>query len=496
MEAYVDTLHTETVAAPPITRRARATSAPVREARLPYSRWATAVSFLLPDLLSLTVVVGVLFLVKRQFEFEDVAMPTMLPVAGIALLVAYALFGLYNVVAMHPAQELRTVAVVTTMVFVAYAFLLVLVGVGGAAMLLGLLAAWLFTLSVVLVSRALARVFFGRAPWWGAPVVVLASNGAGDAVVRTLDRWPEIGLRPVALLHNEVEGEEIDSRLALEMTRLAPALATTHKIPYAIVAMPDLDQRDLINLVGRCSKFFKFILVVPEVTGTTVLWTTRPSFKGMMGYGVQHAERARGALVVKRTIDFIAAFIGGVMLAPVLLIIAVLIKLDSPGPVFFRQNRMTRDGLCFRVLKFRSMHVDADQKLRAILEEYPELRAEYEEFHKLREDPRVTRVGRVLRRYSLDELSQLWNVLRGQLSLVGPRAYMPSELSKMDSFEHVILQNRPGITGLWQVSGRNSLSFEERLQLDVHYVYNWTPWLDLYILARTVPVVLTGEGAV
>lgn len=156
---------------------------------------------------------------------------------------------------------------------------------------------------------------------------------------------------------------------------------------------------------------------------------------------------------------------------------------------------MELDGRIFTVLKFRTMYADADRKLDRILATDPERRREYERYHKLEDDPRVTPVGRFLRRYSLDELPQVFNVLRGEMSLVGPRAYMPTELPQMNGLSWAVLQVPPGITGLWQVSGRNALSFDQRLDLDVHYVQNWSVWLDLYLLARTVPTVLSGEGA-
>ena len=156
---------------------------------------------------------------------------------------------------------------------------------------------------------------------------------------------------------------------------------------------------------------------------------------------------------------------------------------------------MGRGGRCFGVLKFRSMFVDAEEKLHDILREDPIRREEYELFHKLRNDPRITRIGGILRRSSLDELPQLLNVLKGDLSLVGPRAYMPRELPKMVGLERTVWQNRPGLTGLWQVSGRNELQFRERVYLDVHYTQSCSFWLDIYILIKTIPVVLTGNGA-
>jgi lipopolysaccharide/colanic/teichoic acid biosynthesis glycosyltransferase len=140
------------------------------------------------------------------------------------------------------------------------------------------------------------------------------------------------------------------------------------------------------------------------------------------------------------------------------------------------------------------MHGDGESRLKQVLDADPELRKEYEVFHKLRKDPRVTRIGRVLRKYSLDEFPQLWNVIRGDMSLVGPRPYIERELPEMGGNEKLILRATPGMTGMWQVSDRNASSFAWRVQVDVHYVRNWSPWLDMYILAKTVGVVVRGSG--
>lgn len=198
---------------------------------------------------------------------------------------------------------------------------------------------------------------------------------------------------------------------------------------------------------------------------------------------------------VKRVFDVIVAGLLLLVLSPLALCIAVAIRLESRGPVFFVQHRLGRDGRIFRMIKFRSMHLDAAARLEAILAEDPVLRAEYEAFHKMRRDPRVTRVGRLLRKFSLDELPQLLNVFTGQMSLVGPRPYLPEELRKMHGRHPVILGVPPGITGLWQTSGRNELPFQKRLDLDAEYALTWSFWRDLSMLVRTVPVVVTGRGA-
>ncbi|MFQ5912214.1 MAG: sugar transferase [Nitrospinota bacterium] len=198
---------------------------------------------------------------------------------------------------------------------------------------------------------------------------------------------------------------------------------------------------------------------------------------------------------LKCGIEFALALLISLPALPLFLVIWILIRLDSPGPATYRPIRLGRDGRRFRLWKFRTMYLDADERLKRHLEANPQFQREYEIYHKLREDPRVTPLGRLLRRYSMDELPQLWNVLQGDMTLVGPRPYDAGELPLMDDKEDIILLVKPGLTGLWQVSGRNLMSFSERLEADVYYVRNWSIRLDLRIWLRTLPVVMSGIGA-
>jgi len=194
---------------------------------------------------------------------------------------------------------------------------------------------------------------------------------------------------------------------------------------------------------------------------------------------------------VKRATDIVLATIAVLMFLPILVVIALAIKLDSSGPVLYRQERVGKNGQRFWMLKFRSMRQDADQLLDA-------LRAQNEAtgpLFKMRQDPRVTRTGRVLRRLSLDELPQLLNVLRGEMSLVGPRPPLPSEVEAYEDWQHGRLRAVPGITGLWQVSGRSEVPFHDMVRLDLHYIRNWSLKLDIEILLRTLPAVLLQRGA-
>jgi lipopolysaccharide/colanic/teichoic acid biosynthesis glycosyltransferase len=195
--------------------------------------------------------------------------------------------------------------------------------------------------------------------------------------------------------------------------------------------------------------------------------------------------------VGKRAFDAVAAALGLIVLSPILLVLALAVRLDSPGPVLYRRRVMGRGGTQFDAFKFRTMVVNGDE----VLARHPELMAQWQRDQKLREDPRVTRSGRWLRRLSLDELPQLLNVLRGEMSLVGPRMIAPVELARYGDRAGELLSVRPGITGPWQVSGRSELTGEDRARLDLQYVRTRSFGLDLKLLLRTVPALLRGRGA-
>jgi len=242
------------------------------------------------------------------------------------------------------------------------------------------------------------------------------------------------------------------------------------------------------------SNHFRTVLVVPADSPLGSLWVQTMDLEGRLTLQTHYHLLDRRSTFMKRAFDLVLGSILTILLAPLLLLIALLIKIDSSGPVIYAQNRLGLNGKLFRYLKFRTMIIDADQQLDEILESDPLARQEYKQHHKLRRDPRVTRVGRFLRKFSLDELPQLWHVLNGEMSLVGPRAYLSSEYAEMGSYTDLIFQIRPGITGWWQVMGRHSTTFKHRLQLDEYYLSNWSLWLDIYILFKTGWVFLSGHG--
>ena len=226
------------------------------------------------------------------------------------------------------------------------------------------------------------------------------------------------------------------------------------------------------------------IHILSELTGLPDHWARHQQIDGLTGIHLQQNLMLPLSRAMKRAMDVVLALLGGLVLLPLLFYIAIAVKLSSRGPVLFANDRIGRDGKRFKMWKFRSMFINSDAVLDDHFEANPDQREEWETNLKLKYDPRITRIGRFIRATSLDELPQLWNVITGDMSLVGPRPILLEEQARYGEYFRLYTSVSPGITGLWQVSGRSNTSYEERLQLVAYYVHNWSLWLDIYLLLR------------
>jgi Undecaprenyl-phosphate galactose phosphotransferase WbaP len=458
--------------------------------------WLTGATLVASDLLALTLSasISVLIWYMAERKLEPGFYLTLCPVIAI-FLIAYAAAGLYPGIALNPVEELRRLTVSTSIVYASLAGVTFLSREGELYSRAVFLLAWAQSVMLAPLFRSCARSYFSRRVWWGHPVVIFGADSTGEAVIEALQRQPQTGLRPIAIFDDRPAARFVRGVPVFPDTSAAPSLARQCGVRCAMVAMSKAPQSELIRLLTLQGGAFSRIIIVPELAGLDSLWVEATDINGILGLEIRQRLLLPSSRIVKRLLDLALTIALGLALLPLLVMIALAVKLTSPGPVFFGQRRYGKGGKPFTAWKFRSMVRNADEALFECLSNQPTLRQEWERDHKLRVDPRITWVGRLLRRTSLDELPQLWNALKNEMSLVGPRPIVQEEIHRYG--ESFLLYQRvtPGITGLWQVSGRNDVSYEQRVNLDSYYVRNWSIWLDLYVLARTIKVVLGGHGA-
>ena len=267
-------------------------------------------------------------------------------------------------------------------------------------------------------------------------------------------------------------------------------------IDTAIIAIPNASRKQMDHFMSILYNKVEKIKYLPRTSGMVTFDTKVQDFDGMLVISTAKGKTTKGALIMKRLIDIAGGLAGMIILLP--LYFYVRKKNHANGdydPIFFTQERIGKNGKPFKIYKFRTMVPNAETVLEKLMEENPEIREEYETNKKLRNDPRITAAGKVLREKSLDEFPQIINVIKGEMSMVGPRPYLPREIKDMGIYYNSVIGCTPGVTGMWQSHGRSDVSFDDRLKMDDYYYRNWTIWLDLTILIKTVKMVFKGEGA-
>jgi exopolysaccharide biosynthesis polyprenyl glycosylphosphotransferase len=355
----------------------------------------------------------------------------------------------------------------------------------------GLLIVALLAFARLLRSELMARL---RQGGMGVDRVLIVGSGeAGRTVMRNLIAQPELGYRVIGFLDDDPAkgGTDIGPIRALGPVDNLPDVTQAYAIDQVIITLPWQYHRKIVRLMTECGRAGAQPRVVPDLFQMSLGSVDVEAINGIPLIGIKQSSLTGLNLAVKRAFDLVLTVVFLICVAPLWLIIAIAIKIDSPGPVLFRQQRAGRGCKPFTMYKFRSMRQGAEaelERLRALNEASGPI-------FKLRDDPRRTRVGRLLRETSLDELPQLLNVFRGDMSLVGPRPAILDEVDQYQDWHRKRLEVLPGITGLWQVSGRSDLTFDEMVMLDIYYAENWSLGMDLRILLRTVPQLLFGEGA-
>ena len=358
-----------------------------------------------------------------------------------------------------------------------------------------LLATFVFALVLPPLAESLARRMLVARKRWGIPVVMLGAGPTGRLIARTLLREPQLGLVPIAFLDNRPDAWNQTLESIPVAGPLGLAQDFEHRAEAALVVLADIGPEDVAGLLQELN--FPRVLVIPQFTGVGSLWVTARDLGGCLGLEIKKNLLMPRNLALKRMMDRVIAVPLFLLSVPVMAVAALWIKLSSRGPAFHCQMREGIDGQRIAVWKLRTMHVDGERLLESWFAAHPEDRLEWARYFKLRHDPRVLPwIGKLLRRTSLDELPQLWSVLKGEMSLVGPRPFPDYHLEQFPAeFRSLRTRVLPGLTGMWQVSARSEGDVAVQEALDTYYIRNWSPWLDLYILARTVAAVATARGA-
>lgn len=370
-----------------------------------------------------------------------------------------------------------------------------------------LLIFWATAVVSISLGRATARSFARRNAMYLQNAVIVGAGDVGQLIARKLLQHPEYGINLVGFVDAQPKerSDDLGQLALLGGPERLPAIVRLFDVERVVLAFSNESHEDTLELLRSLKDLDVQIDIVPRLFETVGPNATVHMIEGLPLVGIPPLNLSRSSGLLKRTMDIALSAISLVILSPLLLGVALAVKLDSRGPVLYRHERIGRGRKKIEVLKFRTMRLeacrgeryggeDAEAMFRELMSD-PQHAQRFEASYKLADDPRVTRVGRTLRRTSLDELPQLLNVLMGDISLVGPRAITADELGRYGERVDDLLGIRPGVTGYWQINGRSQLSYEDRVRLDLSYITGWSLRLDLEILAKTARTLLSGRGA-
>jgi len=414
-----------------------------------------------------------------------------------AFILVFQFFNLYPGVSLAPAEELKRFSIASLLVHGGIILSRYIERESLDSITAALVVSFVFSTAILLTTRNLTYRMLIKTRLVGIPAVIYGSGSSGKLIVDCLFGRGRTGYVPVLILDDEQNGiDEYHGVPIIHDTSIGPEIVARYKIKMAMVAMPDIDEQKQKIILNNSASAFRYNVFIPTYSDIVNVWASVRDFGGILGLATSNRLKMPWNLVIKRFFDIVVVIIGGLILLPFLLLIALLIKISSPGPILFKQVRPGKNGKHFTFYKFRSMVIDAEERLKALLESDPQIKDEWEKNRKLHKDPRLTTVGRFIRRTSIDEFPQLINILKGDMSFVGPRPVIDDSEMEMygESFANSF-SIRPGLTGMWQVSGRSDTEYKERIAYDTYYIQSWSIWLDLWIFFKTFGAVIAGKGA-
>lgn len=419
-----------------------------------------------------------------------------------AMLIIFALMGLYPGIMISPAEEVRKYATGTFFGFSLIIFSILyshnsnwvfikrIVSYShDIPLLCAFILAFIASLFLLPGCRDFSRHLFAKRKWYGVPAVVYTTNNAAAHVIDKLITKKHLGYVPCCIIDSNpifdnYKGIPVFSNKDTEILNFLH----NYKVKNAVICDYHGDISEIMN-------HYRYTISVAKAQNSFTSTQHIKDIDGIIGFASTHNLTFKTNLIMKRLLDIFLILFFSPILIPVFMILMFFTKITSKGPIFYGHPRVGKNGKEFKCWKFRSMNIRSQEMLEEILATDPVRKAEWEAERKFKDDPRVTKFGKFLRKTSLDELPQLINVLTGQMSFIGPRPVTASEMEKYGTSKDYVLSVLPGLSGMWQISGRSETSYEERIYYDTYYIQNWSVWLDIWILIKTVGVVLVGKGA-
>lgn len=337
--------------------------------------------------------------------------------------------------------------------------------------------------------REFAKHTFGKFKWWGVPAVIYTTDNKGDFIINKLIHNKYLGYHPAIIINSNAKEDSLYQGIPVYPPKAdILELIKQYQIKQAVICDYDGDRSHIMAS-------YRYTISVAKNQNTFTSTQQLKDIAGVIGFASIHNLTFKRSLFLKRLLDILIILLLSPIWLPIFLLLCILTKCTSKGPIFYGHKRIGQNGKEIKCWKFRSMCINSQEMLEQILATDPVRKAEWEKDRKFIDDPRVTKFGKFLRKTSLDELPQLFNILFGDMSLVGPRPVTEPELVKYGEYKDYVLSVTPGLTGMWQISGRSDTGYEERISFDTFYIQNWSIWLDIWILIKTVWVVLKGKGA-
>ena len=348
-----------------------------------------------------------------------------------------------------------------------------------------------FPIATILLPgvRELAKTFYSRFKWWGVPAIIYNTNHSADFIIDKLIENPDLGYHPAIIIDSAAtDFSEYKGIPVLPPSKNIHDIIREHNVKTAVICGYEGDMKKIMSS-------FRYTITVAKQQTTFTSTQQLKDIAGIIAFSSVHNLTFRINKILKRLLDLFIILSLSPFWIPVFILCAILTKLTSKGPIFYGHKRVGRNGKVIKCWKFRSMVINSQEILEKLLSENEEMRKQWEKDRKLENDPRITKFGKILRKTSMDELPQLINILLGEMSLVGPRPVTEPELEKYGDYRDYVLSVKPGLSGMWQISGRSDTGYEERISYDTYYIQNWSIWLDIWILIKSVWVVLLEKGA-